>query len=76
MLLIEQIRQIYDNYGFDTEILDASARHPEHVRMAAMIGADVATVPPSVIWQLFKHPLTENGIKAFMDDWAKTGQKI
>lgn len=76
MLLIEQIRQIYDNYGFDTEILVASARHPEHVRMSALIGADVVTVPPSVIWQLFKHPLTENGIKAFMDDWAKTGQKI
>lgn len=76
MLLIEQIRQIYDNYGFETEILVASARHPEHVRMAAQIGADVITVPPSVVWQLFKHPLTENGIKAFMDDWAKTGQKI
>lgn len=76
MLLIEQIRQIYDNYGFDTEILVASARHPEHVRQAAMIGADVITVPPSVVWQLFKHPLTENGIKAFMEDWAKTGQKI
>jgi transaldolase len=76
MLLIEQIRQIYDNYGFETEILVASARHPEHVRMAAMIGADVITVPPSVVWQLFKHPLTESGIKAFMEDWAKTGQKI
>jgi transaldolase len=76
MMLIEQIRAIYDNYNFSTEILVASARHPEHVRMSALMGADVVTVPPSVIWQLFKHPLTENGIKAFMDDWAKSGQKI
>jgi transaldolase len=76
MLLIEQIRQIYDNYAFETEILVASARHPEHVRQAAQIGADVITVPPSVVWQLFKHPLTESGIKTFMEDWAKTGQKI
>ena len=76
MLLIEQIRQIYDNYAFETEILVASARHSEHVRQAAQIGADVITVPPSVVWQLFKHPLTESGIKTFMEDWAKTGQKI
>ena len=76
MVLIDQIRRLYFNYGFKTQVLVASARHTEHVRMAAAIGADVVTVPPSIIWQLFKHPLTENGLKAFMEDWAKTGQKI
>jgi transaldolase len=76
MVLIDQIRRMYFNYGFKTQILVASARHTEHVRMAATIGADVVTLPPSVIWQLFKHPLTDSGLKAFMEDWAKTGQKI
>lgn len=76
MVLIDQIKRMYFNYGFRTQVLVASARHPEHVRMAAAIGADVVTLPPSVVWQLFKHPLTDNGIKAFMDDWAKTGQKL
>jgi len=76
MQLIADIRLIYDNYDFDTEILVASVRHPIHVYEAARIGADVMTAPPAVIRQLVKHPLTDNGIKAFMADWEKTGQKI
>ena len=76
MDLIADIRTIYDNYAFDTEILVASVRNPIHVLEAAKIGADVMTAPPSVIRQLVKHPLTDNGIAAFLADWAKTGQKI
>ena len=76
MDLIADIRTIYDNYAFDTEIVVASVRNPIHVLEAAKIGADVMTAPPSVIRQLVKHPLTDNGIAAFMADWAKTGQKI
>jgi transaldolase len=76
MDLIADIRTIYDNYGFDTQILVASVRNPMHVLEAAKIGADVMTAPPAVIRQLFKHPLTDLGIKAFLDDWAKTGQAI
>jgi transaldolase len=76
MDLIADIRTIYDNYAFDTQILVASVRNPIHVLEAAKVGADVMTAPPSVIRQLFKHPLTDNGIKAFLDDWAKTGQAI
>ncbi|WP_066800084.1 fructose-6-phosphate aldolase [Sphingomonas soli] len=74
--LIEDIRTIYDNYDFDTEILVASVRHPIHVLQAAKIGADVMTAPPAVIRQLVKHVLTDKGIEGFMADWAKTGQKI
>jgi transaldolase len=76
MELIADIRQIYDNYAFETEILVASVRNPIHVHEAAKLGADVMTAPPAVIRQLFKHPLTDNGIKAFLADWEKTGQKI
>lgn len=76
MDLIEDIRLIYDNYDFATEILVASVRHPVHVLQAAKIGADVMTAPPAVIKQLVKHPLTDKGIEAFMADWAKTGQTI
>jgi transaldolase len=76
MDLIADIRTIYDNYDFGTEILVASVRNPIHVLEAAKIGADVMTAPPSVIKMLVKHPLTDNGIKAFMADWEKTGQKI
>lgn len=76
MALISDIRLIYDNYGFDTEILVASVRHPVHVLEAARIGADVMTAPPSVIRQLVKHPLTDKGIEGFLADWAKTGQTI
>ena len=76
MSLIADIRLIYDNYDFDTQILVASVRHPVHVLEAAKLGADVMTAPPKIIHQLFKHPLTENGIKSFLADWDKTGQKI
>lgn len=76
MQLIEDIRLIYDNYDFTTEILVASIRHPIHVLQAAKIGADVATMPPAVIKSLFNHTLTEKGIAAFLADWEKTGQTI
>lgn len=71
MDVISQIRQIYDNYDFKTKILVASVRHPLHVRDAALIGADVATIPFNVILQLTKHPLTDSGIKKFLEDWEK-----
>ncbi len=74
--LIQEIRQIYDNYGFATEILAASIRNANHVRDCAMIGADVVTVPPAVLKGLVKHPLTDKGLEAFLADWAKTGQSI
>ena len=76
MELIRDIREIYDNYGFETEILAASIRTPNHVSEAARIGADVATMPPDVIRKLANHPLTDKGLDAFLADWAKTGQKI
>jgi transaldolase len=76
MQIISEIRLIYDNYDFATEILVASVRHPIHVLEAAKIGADVMTAPPAVIRQLFKHPLTDRGLEAFLADWQKTGQKI
>jgi len=76
MALIADIRLIYDNYDFDTQILVASVRHPMHVVEAAKIGADVMTAPPKIIHQLFKHPLTESGISSFLKDWESTGQKI
>src|SRR3546814_14261951 len=67
MALIEDIRLIYDNYDFETEILVASVRHPIHVLESARIGADVMTAPPAVIKALFNHPLTEKGLAAFLD---------
>ncbi len=76
MGLIADIRQIYDNYDFGTEILVASVRHPIHILESAKIGADVMTAPPAVIRALFNHPLTDKGIQGFMADWAKTGQSI
>jgi transaldolase len=76
MQLIADIRLIYDNYDFATQILVASVRHPIHVVEAAKIGADVMTAPPKIIHQLFKHPLTDAGIASFLADWEKTGQKI
>jgi transaldolase len=76
MDLISEIRAIYDNYSFDTEILAASIRNPAHVTAAALAGADCATIPPDVFLALFKHPLTERGLDQFMADWAKTGQSI
>jgi transaldolase len=76
MQLISQIRQIYDNYGMDTEILVASVRHPQHVVESALIGADCATIPPKVLWQLAKHPLTDQGVEAFLEDWKTLGQEL
>ncbi|CAD7336728.1 fructose-6-phosphate aldolase [Sphingomonadales bacterium 56] len=76
MKLIEDIRLIYDNYAFDTEILVASVRHPIHVLESAKIGADVMTAPPSVIKALFNHVLTDKGIAGFLADWEKTGQSV
>jgi transaldolase len=74
--LIADIRQIYDNYDFNTEILAASIRTVNHVSECAKIGADVMTAPPSVIKKLAQHPLTDAGLEQFMKDWAKTGQNI
>jgi transaldolase len=76
MQLIADIRLIYDNYDFRTEILVASVRHSVHVLEAAKIGADVMTAPPAVIKGLVKHVLTDKGIEGFLADWAKTGQSI
>ncbi|WP_163329347.1 fructose-6-phosphate aldolase [Desulfurobacterium thermolithotrophum] len=75
MELISQIVQIYDNYGFDTEIIVASIRHPQHVLQAALLGADIATIPFKVIKQLAKHPLTDIGLERFLEDWAKVPGK-
>jgi transaldolase len=77
MQLIAEICEIYANYpNLETEVLVASVRHPIHVLEAAKIGADVATVPPAVLHQMFNHPLTEKGLAAFVADWEKTGQSI
>jgi transaldolase len=76
MELIREIRAVYDNYGFETEILAASIRSPQHIRESALAGADVATAPPAVIRALANHPLTDKGLEAFLADWAKTGQNI
>lgn len=76
MEVVRDIRLIYDNYAFKTQILVASVRHPRHVLEAARIGADVATIPAKVMKQLFAHPLTDKGLKAFLDDWKKSGQSI
>lgn len=76
MELIDDIRTIYDNYGFETEILAASIRTVNHILDAARIGADVITAPPAVIKKLADHPLTDAGLAQFMSDWEKTGQKI
>jgi transaldolase len=76
MDLIADIRQIYDNYDFDTNILVASVRTPNHIREAALIGADYATAPAAVLKALVKHPLTDKGIESFLADWKKTGQTI
>jgi transaldolase len=76
MELISEIRTIYDNYDFQTEILAASIRTVNHVKQAALIGADVVTAPPATLKALVKHPLTDKGLEAFLADWAKTGQSI
>ncbi|MBN9551376.1 MAG: transaldolase family protein, partial [Alphaproteobacteria bacterium] len=76
MELISEIRTIYDNYDFKTEILTASVRTVNHVKQAALIGADVVTAPPATLKALVNHPLTDKGLAQFLADWAKTGQKI
>ena len=76
MELISQIRQIYDNYGISTQILAASIRHPLHMVESMMIGADCATLPPKVLYQLLKHPLTDKGLEAFLADWKSTGKEL
>ena len=76
MGLIEEIVTIYSNYDYPTEILVASVRRVQDVVDAALVGADVATVPPSIIHAMYQHPMTDKGLKAFLDDWAKTGHSI
>lgn len=76
MELIQEIREIFDNYMFETEILAASIRTVNHVKDCALAGADVGTMPPSTIEALVKHPLTDKGLAAFLADWEKTGQTI
>jgi transaldolase len=76
MELIEQVVTIYQNYGFDTKVLVASVRSPIHVIQAAMLGADVATIPFKVLEQLYKHPLTDIGLDHFLADWKKTGKSF
>lgn len=76
MNLISDIITLYDQYHFNTEVLVASVRGPQHVVDAALLGADVVTIPPKILTQLYQHPLTDNGLAAFLADWEKTGQSI
>jgi len=76
MNLIADIVTLYDQYHFDTEVLVASVRGPQHVVDAALLGADVVTIPPKILTQLYQHPLTDKGLQAFLADWEKTGQSI
>lgn len=76
MELVAEIREIYDEYGIETEILAASLRHPKHVLHAALIGADCATLPPKVLYQLLKHPLTDVGLERFLADWDTLGREL
>ena len=76
MELIKQIKTIYTNYQFKTKILVASVRNIDHVRESALIGADVVTIPPKIFEMLYEHPLTEKGLRDFLNDWKKTKQKI
>ena len=75
MELVEQIITIFDNYAYDTEVIVASVRHPGHVLSAALMGADIATIPYKVITQLAQHPLTDKGCEAFLADWEKVPKK-
>lgn len=76
MELIGEMRQIYDNYGMETEILAASIRHPQHMVQSMMLGADCATLPPKVLYQLLKHPLTDRGLEGFLSDWKALGKDL
>ncbi len=75
MQLIQDIVQIYGNYGYETQVLAASIRHPMHIVDCALVGADVVTVPLKVIQQLVKHPLTDKGLEGFLSDWKKSGRE-
>ncbi|MCD6129827.1 MAG: fructose-6-phosphate aldolase [Deltaproteobacteria bacterium] len=75
MDVVSSIRTIFDNYGFQTEIIVASIRHPRHIVEAAELGADIATIPPAVLEKIFHHPLTDIGIERFLDDWKKAFEK-
>ena len=74
--LIAEIRQVYENYGFGTNILSASLRSVEHVKQVALVGSDCATLPPKIFAEMYKHELTDSGVAAFLKDWASTGQSI
>jgi transaldolase len=76
MKLVEDIVRIYDNYNYSTQVLAASLRHPEHIIQAALMGADVGTMPFPVMKMLFNHPLTDIGLKKFMEDWEKVKGKV
>lgn len=76
MALIAQIRDVYDNYSIETQILAASLRHPRHVVQAMEIGADCVTIPPSVLWPLIRHPLTDSGLERFLADWRALGREL
>lgn len=75
MDLVDEILSVYENYGYDTKVLVASIRHPEHVAQAAMMGADIATIKPEILDQLFVHPLTDKGLKQFLADWKTVKNK-
>jgi transaldolase len=74
MVLVDQIVEIYSNYGYTTEIIVASIRNPLHVLDAAVMGADIATIPFNVLAKLAAHPMTDKGIRAFLSDWEKAGK--
>ncbi|MEX0935363.1 MAG: fructose-6-phosphate aldolase [Gemmatimonadota bacterium] len=76
MELVREIRTVYDEYEIETEILAASLRHPRHVLEAMLIGSDCATLPPKVLYQLMKHPLTDRGLEAFLQDWESLGKSL
>jgi transaldolase len=76
MEIISEIRDVYETYGFETEILAASLRHPRHVLEAMLAGADAATLPPSVLYPLLRHPLTDSGLARFMEDWKGLGKEL
>lgn len=76
MELIGEIKALFDNYGFQTQIIAASIRHPTHIKEAALAGADIATCPPSVIDQMFKHALTDSGLQKFLEDWKKIPEDL
>ena len=75
MQVISESREIFDNYGYETQILAASIRHPRHVVESALIGADAVTMPTDILKKLIKHPLTDKGLEKFLEDWKKARQE-